>query len=80
MPEALRLLIVNPRFKECVWSCKWAVARVVPGKRGVNPPLGLATLAALCPPHWSVEIVDENIESVQRFDLLKLDQYTTATL
>ncbi|MGH8595402.1 MAG: radical SAM protein, partial [Gammaproteobacteria bacterium] len=29
-----------------------------------NPPLGLATLAALCPADWQVEIVDENIEAV----------------
>ena len=34
------------------------------GKRAMNPPLGLATLAALCPPDWEVEIVDENIESL----------------
>jgi hypothetical protein len=37
---------------------------IVPGKRTLNPPLGLATLAALCPPHWEVSIVDENVESV----------------
>jgi radical SAM superfamily enzyme YgiQ (UPF0313 family) len=27
-------------------------------------PLGLATLAALCPAHWQVEIVDENVTSL----------------
>jgi len=27
-------------------------------------PLGLATLAALCPSHWQVEIVDENVTSL----------------
>jgi hypothetical protein len=36
----------------------------LPNKRTRNPPLGLATLAALCPPHWEVEIVDENIEPI----------------
>jgi radical SAM superfamily enzyme YgiQ (UPF0313 family) len=36
----------------------------LPGKRAVNPPLGLATLAALTPKDWEVEIVDENIETV----------------
>jgi hypothetical protein len=35
---------------------------VLGGKRALNPPLGLATLAALCPPHWRVTIVDENVE------------------
>lgn len=59
-----RLLLVNPRFPESFWSFKWAVDGILPGKRAINPPLGLATLAALCPAHWQVEIVDENIESV----------------
>jgi radical SAM superfamily enzyme YgiQ (UPF0313 family) len=60
----LRLLLINPRYPESFWSFKWAVDSVLPGKRAINPPLGLATLAALCPPHWQVEIVDENVEPV----------------
>jgi len=59
-----RLLLINPRFPESFWSFRWALREVLPGKRAVNPPLGLATLAALCPPHWHVTIVDENIEPV----------------
>jgi len=59
-----RLLLINPRFVESFWSFRWALREVLPGKRAVNPPLGLATLAALCPPHWHVEIVDENVEPV----------------
>jgi radical SAM superfamily enzyme YgiQ (UPF0313 family) len=61
---SVRLLLINPRFGESFWSFRWAIEEVLPGKRAVNPPLGLATLAALCPPHWQVEIVDENIEPV----------------
>jgi radical SAM superfamily enzyme YgiQ (UPF0313 family) len=60
----VRLLLVNPKFDESFWSFRWAVEHVLPGKRAVNPPLGLATVAALCPPHWEVEIIDENIEAV----------------
>jgi radical SAM superfamily enzyme YgiQ (UPF0313 family) len=60
----LRLLLISPKFPESFWSFKWAVDRILPGKRAINPPLGLATLAALCPPHWQVTIVDENIEAV----------------
>lgn len=60
----MRLLLINPRFPESFWSFKWAVDTVLPGKRAVNPPLGLATLAALCPPDWDVSIVDENITSL----------------
>ncbi|MCX7894103.1 MAG: B12-binding domain-containing radical SAM protein [Burkholderiales bacterium] len=61
----VRLLLVNPRYPESFWSFRWAVERVLPrAKRTVNPPLGLATLAALCPPDWEVSIVDENVEPV----------------
>ncbi len=60
----MRLLLINPRFGESFWSFKWAIDEVLPGKRAVNPPLGLATLAALCPSDWEVTIVDENIEPV----------------
>jgi hypothetical protein len=60
----MRLLLINPRFPESFWSSKWALSEVLPNKRAVNPPLGLATLAALCPPDWEIEIVDENIEPI----------------
>jgi radical SAM superfamily enzyme YgiQ (UPF0313 family) len=58
----MRLLLINPKFPESFWSFRWAVDEVLPGKRSLNPPLGLATLAALCPPDWEVSIVDENVE------------------
>jgi radical SAM superfamily enzyme YgiQ (UPF0313 family) len=60
----MRLLLINPRFVESFWSFRWAMDSVLPNRRTVNPPLGLATLAALCPDHWEVTIVDENIESL----------------
>ncbi|HEX9692613.1 MAG TPA: radical SAM protein [Gemmatimonadales bacterium] len=60
----MRVLLVNPRCPESFWSFKWAVDTVLSGKRSLNPPLGLATVAALCPPDWDVTIVDENVESV----------------
>ncbi len=60
----MRLLLINPRFPESFWSFRWAVREILPEKRSVNPPLGLATLAALCPPGWEVTIVDENVESI----------------
>ena len=57
-----RLLLINPKYPESFWSFKWAVDRILPSKRAINPPLGLATLAALCPAEWEVAIVDENVE------------------
>jgi radical SAM superfamily enzyme YgiQ (UPF0313 family) len=62
--DPVRLLLINPTSPESFWSLKWAVDVVLPHKRAVNPPLGLATLAALCPEHWEVVIVDENIEPI----------------
>jgi len=59
-----RLLLINPRFPESFWSFRWAIDSVLPNKRTVNPPLGLATVAALSPEEWEVEIVDENIETI----------------
>jgi radical SAM superfamily enzyme YgiQ (UPF0313 family) len=58
----MRLLLVNPALPESFWSFRWALERVLGGKRALNPPLGLATVAALCPPHWQVTIIDENVE------------------
>lgn len=58
----MRLLLIYPKSPESFWNFRWALQSILPGKRAVNPPLGLATLAALCPPHWQVTIVDENIE------------------
>ena len=60
----MKLLLINPRFPESFWSFRWALDNVLPGKRAVNPPLGLATVAALSPNDWEIQIVDENIESI----------------
>ncbi len=60
---AMRLLLINPRLPESWWSSRWAIG-ILPGKRALNPPLGLATLAALCPADWQVEIIDENVEDI----------------
>ena len=60
----VRLLLINPRFPESFWSFRWALQEVLPSRRAVNPPLGLATVAALTPEHWQVRILDENIEAL----------------
>ena len=61
----MKLLLINPRFPESFWSFKWVVDNIMPSEiRTINPPLGLATLAALSPKDWEIEIIDENIESI----------------
>ncbi|RMF55101.1 MAG: radical SAM protein [Calditrichaeota bacterium] len=60
----MKLLLINPRFPESFWSFKWANDILHSRKLTTNPPLGLATVAALTPEHWEISIVDENIESI----------------
>jgi radical SAM superfamily enzyme YgiQ (UPF0313 family) len=61
----VKILLINPKVPESFWSFKWAVDKILSSdKRVINPPLGLATVAALCPKDWEVEIIDENIESI----------------
>ncbi|HEY5899602.1 MAG TPA: radical SAM protein [Burkholderiales bacterium] len=57
----MRLLLVNPSLPQSFWSFRWALEEVLGGKRALNPPLGLATVAALTPAHWRVSIADENL-------------------
>lgn len=58
----MRLLLINPKFPESFWSFKFAIDNILLKEKAINPPLGLATLAALTPEGWQIEIVDENIE------------------
>ena len=60
----MRLLLINPRSPESFWNFRWGVRLARATDAAINPPLGLATLAALCPPDWQVTIVDENVEPI----------------
>jgi radical SAM superfamily enzyme YgiQ (UPF0313 family) len=62
--KPVRLLLINPRSRDSFWSFRWAMDNILVHERAPNPPLGLATLAALCPNNWTVEIVDECIEEL----------------
>lgn len=62
LPKPVRLVLINPRFPESFWSFRWALRELLLDKRAINPPLGLATLAALTPADWVISIHDENIE------------------
>jgi radical SAM superfamily enzyme YgiQ (UPF0313 family) len=60
----MKLLLISPKFSESFWSVRWIVTQLTPERPETLPPLGLATLAALSPPHWDVEIVNENLDPV----------------
>lgn len=60
----MKLVLINPKFPESFWSFSWVHQNVMTEKRTINSPLGLATLAALSPQDWDIEIIDENIEPI----------------
>lgn len=62
--KPVRLLLINPRSPDSFWSFRWAMDNVLVHERTPNPPLGLITLAGLCPEHWTIRIVDESVESL----------------
>jgi len=57
-----KILMVYPRFPVSFWS--FGYIKDIGGFSATMPPLGLAVLAALVPPEFDVEIVDENIEAI----------------
>lgn len=59
-----RLLLINPRFKPSFWSFPWMYDKIFRRQRYPVAPLGLASVAALTPEHWEVEVVDENVEEI----------------
>src|ERR1039458_3041919 len=53
---AVKVLMVWPRFPASYWSLG-EVTEIVP-ERSIVPPLGLITVAALCPKQWAIRLVD----------------------
>lgn len=57
-----KIYLVNPRFEPTIWSFEGL--HPFTGTRFSTTPLGLATIAALTPSHWDVEIGDENVQDL----------------
>ncbi len=58
----MKVYLINPLFSSTIWSFEGL--RPFTGTRFSTTPLGLATVAALTPSHWEVEIADENVEPI----------------
>jgi radical SAM superfamily enzyme YgiQ (UPF0313 family) len=58
----MKVYLINPRFEPTIWSFEGL--QPFTGTRFSTTPLGLATVAGLTPPHWQVEIADENVEDI----------------
>jgi len=63
----MNALLVYPEFPDTFWSMKHALR--LAGKKATAPPLGLATVAAMLPDHWSLRLIDLNIASLTDADI-----------
>ncbi len=69
--EHLNVLMVWPRFPPSFWGFE-GVLDMIP-EAAMTPPLGLITVAALCPPTWTIRLIDHCFEEVRDVDLLWAD-------
>ena len=69
--EKLNVLLVWPRFPPSFWGFE-GVLTMLPEK-AMTPPLGLITVAALCPPSWSLRLLDHAFQDVTDEDLRTAD-------
>ncbi len=69
--SGLKVLMVWPRFPPSFWGFE-GVMEMIP-ESSVMPPLGLITVAALCPASWQIRLVDRAFEEVCDQDLLWAD-------
>jgi len=68
---ALKVLLVWPRFPSSFWSFD-GIRALVP-MRTEQPPLGLLTVAALCPKSWTLKLIDRSFEDLLDADILWAD-------
>ena len=58
----MKILLINPQFPNSLWSFS-GLSDLVGSSIG-QPPLGLATVAALTPAGHEITIIDENVEPI----------------
>jgi radical SAM superfamily enzyme YgiQ (UPF0313 family) len=68
---AIKVLMVWPSFPASFWSLG-EMMQIVP-ERALVPPLGLITVAALCPAHWEIRLVDLAFQELRDEDILWAD-------
>ena len=67
----IKALLLWPRFPSSFWGFE-GVLEMVP-ERSVMPPLGLITVAALCPSSWQLRLLDLSFDELRDEDLLWAD-------
>jgi radical SAM superfamily enzyme YgiQ (UPF0313 family) len=67
----INVLMVWPRFPPSFWGFE-GVLEMIP-ERAMTPPLGLITVAALCPPTWNIRLIDHAFDELRDDDLVWAD-------
>jgi radical SAM superfamily enzyme YgiQ (UPF0313 family) len=67
----VRALMVWPRFPPSFWGFEGVLEMLPEG--ATTPPLGLITVAALCPASWNIRLIDHAFEELRDEDLLWAD-------
>jgi len=67
----LKVLLVWPKFPPSFWGFE-GVLQMLP-EAAMTPPLGLVTVAALCPPTWSLRLLDHAFDEVSDADISACD-------
>jgi radical SAM superfamily enzyme YgiQ (UPF0313 family) len=69
--KKVKALLVWPKIPTSFWTFS-GMLELLPEKT-VMPPLGLITVAALCPPEWTLRLIDQAVEELTDNDLLWAD-------
>jgi radical SAM superfamily enzyme YgiQ (UPF0313 family) len=67
----IKALMIWPRFPASFWGFE-GVLDIIP-ERSMIPPLGLVTVAALCPASWEIRLLDLSFDALRDEDLLWAD-------
>ena len=68
---AVRALMIWPRLPPSFWGFG-GMLKLIPEK-SIMPPLGLITIAALCPPSWKIRLIDRAFDRLSDEDLIWAD-------
>ena len=68
---AIKVLMIWPRFPPSFWG--FGAMLDLLAEETIHPPLGLLTVAALCPKNWKLRLVDRSFEDLLDSDILWAD-------